>query len=238
MPPQILRREHHRKPGRPRHFPRPKAKSPSASYLRDLLRHSPIFRAVPWELFHVKDTHKGPRVWEAKAVRFYLKRDGLPTRPHWLIVARNVEHPDKVKYFVSNAPEGTPLETLLHVAFSRWHVERCFEDEKGQLGLGHFEVRNYRSLRRHLTLTAVSYLFLAKVHQQWRGERSRPDGLSGPQGLLGPRAVALADRNGPTSDAGRYRGVDYDYAETSGAVTPLPCEEKAKAFARNRYQPR
>jgi SRSO17 transposase len=31
---------------------------------------------------------------------------------------------------VSNAPAGTSIQTMLLVAFSRWRVERCFEDQK------------------------------------------------------------------------------------------------------------
>jgi len=176
--PSILHKEHHRRMGRKRHFPRLKAKSPPASSAKQLLLHSPVLRKSPWEKFHIKNTSNGPMVWQAKAARFCLKREGLPTREHWLIVARDLENPTEVKYFVSNAPEGTPLEVLLHVAFSRWQVKRCFEDEKNELGLSHFEVRNYKSLRRHLIITAVSHLFLARVHQSWRGEKPGVEGLS------------------------------------------------------------
>jgi SRSO17 transposase len=34
------------------------------------------------------------------------------------------------------------------VAFSRWRVERCFEDQKTELGFDHFEGRSYRGLIR------------------------------------------------------------------------------------------
>lgn len=203
--PDLLYRNHHRpRPGRPRNVPRLKARSPSASSVKDLLRHSPILRAIPWESFHVKDTDKGPMVWEAKAAAFYLKRDGLPTRPHWLIIAHNRLNPDETKFFVSNAPQSTPLEVLLHVAFSRWHVERCFQDEKDKLGLSHFEVRNYLSLRRHWIITAVSHLFLAKVHQQWRGEKSRADRLPTPSGHIGADSILVATGRAKDSPSGTY----------------------------------
>jgi len=148
----------------------------AVSRVDDLCRCSAAFTAQPWVRFHVKDTTKGPVVWEVKAARFYLQRDGLPTRAHWLIVARNVLDRSEVKYFVSNAPGGTPLEALLHVGFSRWAVERCFEDQKTELGMDHFEVRTWKSLERHLAITSVTLLFLACTRRELRGEKPAPDG--------------------------------------------------------------
>jgi SRSO17 transposase len=48
------------------------------------------------------------------------------------------------------------VATLLLVAFSRWRVERCFEDQKGEVGMDHYEGRRYVGLKRHLILSAVS----------------------------------------------------------------------------------
>ncbi len=208
-----------------------KAQSPSASNVKQLMLHSPVLRKIPWEKFYIKDTTKGPVVWEAKAARFYLKRDGLPTRPHWLIIARNVENPEEVKFFVSNAPDGTPLEVLLHVGFSRWHVERCFEDEKNELGLSHFEVRNYRSLRRHLIITAVSHLFLAKVHQLWRGEKPGVYGLPDSHGFFGAGSILLVDGQSQRKIFGEDSGNYYLNATAYSSFSPLPYSEKTQAIA-------
>ena len=180
--PRLLHREHHPEDrlGRPRTFPRPAASARPASAVRDLLRCSSSLTGRPWERFHVKDTTKGPAVWEAKMVPLFLKRDDLPTtRPHWLIVARNVLEPAVVKSFVSNAPAGTPAEVVPHVAFNRWPVERCFEDAKTELGLDHFEGRTYDALIRHLAITAVTFGFLSKVRFDRRGEKPGPDRVSG-----------------------------------------------------------
>jgi len=229
--PLLLKNEPYRGMGRPRKFPRLAAKTRSASSVRNLLRYSSMLRKTPWERFHVKDTTKGPMVWEAKATRFCLKRDGLPSRSHWLIVARNVTCPDQIKYFVSNAPAGTPLEVLLHVAFSRWHVERCFQDEKDKLGLSHFEVRNYRSLRRHLILTAVSHLFLARVHQQWRGGKPGLDGLPTSHGHLGAGAVFVADGAGATKVPEANSTHHHPDTRTSLPIPAQPRQEKAQTVA-------
>ena len=100
---------------------------------------------------------------------------GLPYCPLWLIVTKNVLT-SEIKYFVSNAPAGTPLEEILRVAFSRWHIERGFQDEKSFLGMDHFECRRYVAIRRHLVITAISHLFLSEVRleQMHRGEKA-PD---------------------------------------------------------------
>lgn len=124
-----------------------------------------------WQRYHVKDTEKGPLVWEAKAVRFYPWKNRLPGAEELLIVARNVLS-GEVKYFLSNAPLNTSMETLLHVAFNRWRIERSFEDAKGEVGLDHFEVRNYRPLMRHMILSMVSLLFLMKETVRLREKKA------------------------------------------------------------------
>jgi SRSO17 transposase len=143
-----------------------RSSTPAISTVADLARYAAPFVSQDWTRYRIKEGQKGPIVWEAKTAPLYLKTDAaLPTEAHWLIVARNVLKADEIKYFVSNAPQDTPLEALLGVAFSRWQVERCFEDTKTELGLDHFEVRTYRALRRHLILTAISFLFVARYHQ-------------------------------------------------------------------------
>jgi SRSO17 transposase len=178
-PPAVLYREHaHERRGRPRQFPRLKVKNNPPVEVRHIASYSPLFRRHDWQTYHVKDGHKGPMVWTAKRLCVWLPDEhGLPTRPHHLLAAYNVLEPEKIKYFLSNAPENTSVETLLLVGFSRWKIERMFEDGKGELGMDHFEVRKFPSLRRHLTLSCVSYLFLAEFHQAHRGEKSGPDGV-------------------------------------------------------------
>jgi SRSO17 transposase len=102
------------------------------------------------------------------------------------------------EYYGSNAPAGTPVSTLLLVAFSRWHVERCFEDEKTELGFDHYEGRKYKGLIRHQALTAVTHLFLARMREQW-GEKSGPDGVPSAHGGRGLGTVLV---DGTPSEAG------------------------------------
>jgi SRSO17 transposase len=137
-----------------------------------------------WQPFRIKDTEKGPVVWEIRTSRFIVSRDGDPGEELWLIVARNVLD-GEVKYFLSNAPADYRLERLLHIAFSRWHIERLFQDAKGHVGLDHFEVRQYPAVKRHCILSMVSILFL--VREALRLKKKVPGGASLKYALLSRR---------------------------------------------------
>jgi len=163
------------KRGRPQKYPRVARRRPSGK-VRNLLRHSRVFREQSWQRYRIKDTDKGPQVWEVKWAVFWRKdEDGLPTRRHCLIVARNVLT-GEVKYFLSNRLPGeqnpvtgrcVTLRWLLRVAFGRWSIESCFREGKQELGLDHYEVRGWRCVHRHFYVTQLSHLFCARVRQEY-----------------------------------------------------------------------
>jgi SRSO17 transposase len=191
--PRVVTRPYHRRRrGRGRKVPRLASGSRPARRVEELLRQRG-FREQSWQRWRVKDSDKGPVLWEVKHVRFYPKDEhGLPAAALHLVVARNVLDPEEVKFFVSNAPPATPVATLLLVAFSRWRVERCFEDQKGEVGLDHYEGRRYVGLKRHLLLSAISYLFLARTRQDFGGEKSGADGMPGAHSIGGLAPVLVA----------------------------------------------
>ena len=147
--------------------------------VQHLVRWSGPMLKQQWTELHIKDTNLGAMVWEVRAAPFWMKRDGQVVGPYWLIAARDRLDQDTIKYFLSNAKAGVPLETIVHVAFSRWPVERCLEDEKSELGLSHFECRKYTAVLRHLRITQLSHLFLAEQSLRLRGEKSADHDLPG-----------------------------------------------------------
>jgi SRSO17 transposase len=175
--PRVATRPYHRHGrGRGRRVPRLASGSRPARRV-DALQNDPALRDQPWQRWRIKDGAKGPVVWECKHV-FLTVQDaqGLPAARWQLVIARNVLNPEEIKFFVSNAAPPTGLGALLKVAFSRWRVERCFQDHKSELGLDQYEGRRYLGLKRHLIVTSVSYLFLATVQQEW-GEKPGVDDL-------------------------------------------------------------
>jgi len=141
--------------------------------------HSPTFYGQSWRKMVIKDTTRGPCVWQVKAAQVYLVKhqDGkaycpVPTdRTYWLIVAHN-KRTGEMKYFISNAPAKEKLETLMEIAFSRWQVEKWFERAKQECGFGAFEIRTYTSLIRHWLASRLAMYFLADQTHRLRGEKS------------------------------------------------------------------
>ena len=219
----------------PRNFPGwlfcPKNADQSPKQVDNLCRFSRPMMRQPWTRFYVKDTEKGPMVWEAKATEFWLRRQRQILGPYWLVVARNVLDPREEKYFFSNASPGTPLEAILHVGFARWPVERCLQDEKSKLGLSDFEVRNYQSVCRHLLLTQVSHLFLAWQTSRLRGEKSGDHVVPSPHGsqridrcpaAFSPRSAATTRtrcQGTATNPRKKRQGPALPYKNASPATT-------------------
>src|SRR3984957_12615462 len=140
------------------------------------------------------------------------------------------------KYFVSNGPPSTPRRELLRVGFSRFAVERCFEDDKTEIGLDHFEVRNYSSVKRHLMVSAMSLMFLAEIHQEDRGEKSGTDGLPGPHGRQCDHHEPTDERNIAAAVFGE-KGIDHQSpAETKHDGKKMSPQGNNASITRRRIQ--
>ena len=190
----------------------PKDPDAKRGEVQDLVRWSNPMLHQDWVTYHIKDTGMGAMVWEIKAAPFWMKRGEEVAGPYWLVAARDRLHQETIKYFLSDAAAGVPVEVIVHVGFCRWPVERCLEDEKSELGLGHFEVRQYGAIVRHLRITQVSHLFLARQSQRLAGKKSGGDGLSGPHRRQRPAGRLAARRGKPEAAAGQGRPRDPGHA--------------------------
>jgi SRSO17 transposase len=170
----------------------------AAKRVDNVVRHSPLFYGQAWRTIRIKDTTRGPSLWQVKAGQVHLvdtrhkpsSGHSEPTdRTYWLIVAKN-ESTGEIKYFVSNAPSQVSLKRLLEVAFCRWHIEKWFERAKQETGFGSFEVRTYRSLMRHWLASRIAMYFLANETRRLRGKKS-------------------ADHAGAGGGCGEHVGLEY-----------------------------
>jgi hypothetical protein len=214
-----------------------KVKHAPAGEVRHLLTCSARLRRVAWQPYRVQDGEKGPMIWEAKRVPFWIKDEpGLPVGPYHLLIARSVLDPAAVKFFLSNAPPRTPTAVLLLVAFRRWPIERLFEDSQSKLGLDHFEVRQYRALQRHLLLTCVSHLFLAEVCRAQK-KRRRTDGVPGADGDAAAGAALEPGWALLPAPGGRARCFTDVNADPQRRRPAQSLPENAPAFTGGRHRP-
>ena len=96
-----------------------------------------------------------------------------PGEIHWAIYRRNLDGSEP-RYYLSNAPEDTPLETLAYVGGSRWRIETEFETEKGDVGLDEYETRSWAGWHHHIAMCLLGGAFLLGLQQDW-GEKDAPD---------------------------------------------------------------
>lgn len=173
--PKVIRKASRKRCGRPKKTPRVR-RQPVACEVRNLVRYSPTFQRQSWQKYRVKDTEKGPEVWEVKWALVWRKAGSqLPSTRQTLIVARNVRT-GEVKYFLSNqvvGRGGVTLRWLLRVAFGRWTIEAIFREAKEELGMDHFEVRGWRCIHRHYYVTGLSHLFCSRLRQSLDPDGSR-----------------------------------------------------------------
>jgi SRSO17 transposase len=114
-------------------------------------------------------------------------RDYWRAEPHpeeWLLIEWPCGEAEPTKYWVTTMPADTKLKDLVKMAKHRWIIERDYEELKQELGLGHFEGRNWRGFHHHATLCIAAYGFLV-------AERNRfsPSARAGHLGLAAAEPV-------------------------------------------------
>jgi SRSO17 transposase len=86
-----------------------------------------------WTRLSAGDGAKGPRFFDWQTI--LLMDPPVPGWQRWLLVRQTVDDPSDLATFICFAPAETPLATLVEVAGNRWHIEACFEEAKGEVGL-------------------------------------------------------------------------------------------------------
>ena len=104
-----------------------------------------------------------------------------PRAEEWVLIEWPRREAEPAKYWISTLPANTDLKALVKMAKHRWIIERDYQELKQELGLGHFEGRNWRGFHHHATLCIAAYGFLI-------AERNRfsPSARAGHLELTGP----------------------------------------------------
>ena len=122
--------------------------------------------ADTWQTLSAGDGAKGPRVYDWAAVPIRPLRE--PGVGHWLLCRRSLDD-GELAYYICYGPAGTTLGELVGIAGTRWTVECCFQQAKGEAGLDHYEVRRYDAWYRHITLAMLAHAFLVVMRARQAG---------------------------------------------------------------------
>jgi SRSO17 transposase len=177
--------------GRPRKHPVPSAPSVGAA---ELIEGRPeAFRTISW-----RTGTKGPLKAAFAACRVRVA-DGpvaaggqhLPGEEAWLVGEHRAT--GERKYYLSNLPAETSLETLAALIKARWACEQMHQQMKDELGLDHFEGRSWRGLHHHALLCQLAMAFLQHLRL---GEKKRRQ----------PSRARTATEPEPAGDPAAHRG--------------------------------
>jgi SRSO17 transposase len=153
--------------------PRSSGRGRPATRLRRGPDHQPVaVRALAqsldrdsWLLVRWREGTKGPMQSRFAVTRVRpAHRDHLrvvPRAPELLLIEWPQGEPEPTRYWFSTLPSGTALADLVRLAKIRWRIERDFQELKDEIGLDHYEGRNWRGFHHHGALCVAAYAFLA-----------------------------------------------------------------------------
>ena len=127
-------------------------------------RLASVVEECAWVRCSAGEGAKGPRVYGWATVDILPLRE--PGQGYWLLVRRSLANPWELAYCVCHGPAGTALEKLARVAWTRWAIEECFEQAKGQAGLDQYEVRRWDGWYRHITLAMLAHAYFSVIKHQ------------------------------------------------------------------------
>ena len=140
---------------------------------RTMVERSDELPEEAWREITVAEGSQGPRSYQFSAQRVRSTSKRKPGEIHWAVYRRNRDGSEP-RYYLSNAPEDTSLETLAYVGGSRWRIETEFETEKSDVGLDEYETRTWAGWHHHVALCLLGGAFLLSLQQAW-GEKDAPD---------------------------------------------------------------
>jgi SRSO17 transposase len=184
--------------------PQGKARRPAFEQVQAWVARQPAGR---WRTVKVRDGEKGPvRVKVLLATVQTKDEDGAAGARERLAVLRSCEKLPQTWYTLSNAHQAKRPE-VARVHGARPGIEELLEQGKGEVGLGHYEVRSWVGWHHHMTLSLLALWFLQVERLRLGGKNAGRDGATG-----------AADLHGTTARAEPQRGAGRGGGQPSAAA--------------------
>ena len=87
---------------------------------------------------------------------------------------RSLSDPAEIAYYACYGPRRSSTADLAWAAGSRWHIEECLQQAKGEAGLDQYQVRTWRAWYAHITLSMLALAWPAASRAQAVKKGSAP----------------------------------------------------------------
>jgi SRSO17 transposase len=156
-----------------------------------------------WQRLEVRAGEKGPLRVQAVSTVVRAWADGRKNHPtERLTVIRTVEAKPRTWYTMSNAGPEVPLLEVVKTHAQRHWGEEVFEEGKGEVGLGQYEVRRWDGWHHHMTLSLLALWFVSLERTKVGGEKGGGNGQPVAADLQ-PAAAAAGAESGADSRGGQ-----------------------------------
>ena len=122
-----------------------------------------------WQRKTLRSATKGKLRIEVLHQRVWLWDKSSASGRCWhLIVRREVDSPETLKYSLSNAAAETSTLRLARMQAQRYWIERAFQDAKSHLGMAQYQARGWSAWHRHMALVMMAQLFMLEEREGLR----------------------------------------------------------------------
>jgi SRSO17 transposase len=146
---------------------KPMGRPPSAvryGTQRPVMAQEAALKAKGWKKVRWREGTKGwleSRFWAARVQTSHRYQDGRPPgKPVWLLVEWPEAEDGPTKYSLCDLPASYKLRRLVRLVKCRWKIEQDYHQLKEELGLDHYEGRNWQGWHHHVTMVMLAHAFL------------------------------------------------------------------------------
>jgi len=146
---------------------KPMGRPPSAvryGTQRPVLAQAAALQAKGWKKIRWREGSKGwleSRFWAARVQPSHRYQDGRPPgKPVWLLVEWPESEESPTQYYLCDLPAHYALRRLVRLVHCRWKIEQDYHQLKEELGLDHYEGRNWQGWHHHVTMVMLAHAFL------------------------------------------------------------------------------
>src|SRR6202162_6322456 len=154
-------------------------------------------------------------------VRVRAAHADRPREEEWLLIECPKGEAEPTRYFLSTLPADIWFKELVATVKMRWRIERDYRELKQEVGLGHYEGRNWRGFHHHASLCIAAYGFL--MLERLSGSKKNSARLKAPPVPEGfrPRGARPDAAAHPVVNRHRALSLGQSHRSTSSAMSVL-----------------